>query len=276
MESRGITMSRPSSRPLGLARLALLAPLAFVVVTSTGCFFEFKAGYSLVTQTPAVAEPSSTGHGISLRFSVGAFIDPGPNMLAVSYPFYSRQNASGGEPVGHYADHAIEVRVDHSIGQPRRKFEFVRKIRLTLALAYGKGGSYDRADGVGQTRGCTIGSGCPFDSDDSYTVRAFGGYTYQLGIPGGLFGEGVGLSVGPAFQHWGGDGPLGGMKAYGVEFRLHSALLYKMVGGAKKDSAFWDAYTPSRPSTPVYTPDPVKQPSYDRQKNPLCDSPACY
>ena len=129
-------MSRSSSRPLGRARLARLAPLAFIVATSSGCFFEFKAGYSLVTQTPAVAEPSSTGHGISLRFSVGAFIDPGPNMLAVSYPVYSRQHASGGEPVGHYADHAIQVRVAHSIGRPRRNVAFLRKIARTFALAH--------------------------------------------------------------------------------------------------------------------------------------------
>jgi len=233
-----------------------------------------------VKQTAPVAEP--VGYGFTIGFSAGTFIDPAraKTMIALHRPFYSWQ-ANPGRSVTMFRDQALALRFDRDISALKRKFEiFGAKRRLTLAFQYGTDGGIHRP--FTMTNPCPSGSDvqggtCIQDSPGSTQVKAYVGYTYQLGIPGDTFGEGIGVSFGTAYSHWGGNGPAGNMDALGVEIRLHSALLWKMVGGGeKRDASFWATYEPPKASTPLPPPDPVKIPSNDRTKNPTCTGPNCF
>jgi len=257
--------------------------LALAALSLTGCFFEMKAGYAFVAQTSTSSQSTSNGHGVTIGFSVGAFIDPvkQKTMVAVHYPFYNVQTNGSGRPVTRYSDNAWGVRIDRDISGYRKTLGFPSKRRVTLALQHGSDGHYDRGWDRNDSTTCTgpgvdaQGDTCILPANGSNQFKAYAGYTMQLGVPGDTFGEGIGVSFGPSYAHWGGDGPAGHMDSYGFEVRLHSALLWKMVGGKAKAS-FWDTYKPPEAETPLPEPEQPKIPSNDRTKNPTCTGPNCF
>jgi hypothetical protein len=276
-ERRVLTMSVEG--PYSTMRTLMLA---LVALSLEGCFLELKAGYAYVKQTSPSSQPTSDGHGVTIGFSIGTFIDPMKvkTMVAVHYPFFNVQTNQSGLPVYYYSDNAWGLRLDRDISGYKTTFGLPSKRRLTLALQRGSGGRFDHSFDPTNNTNCPSGSNvrgdtCMQSATGSTQFKAYAGYTMQMGIPGDMFGEGLGLSVGPSYAHWGGDGPAGHMDAYGVEVRIHAAVLWKMIGGTPKQS-FWDTYTPPKGDTPLPEPEQPKIPSNDRTKNPTCTGPNCF